>query len=270
MEYVTRAEWGAREAEPDMSAMPKATVRKIVAHHTAEPPPTDPAGAHDEAHDAAAGQVRAIQAVHMDTRGFSDIAYHWLIAPDGALYEGRAMVWVGAHAGPECNPGSIGVATLSTDTLTDHAKSAFLELRAWLTQQGYDVAEVEPHSSCNATSCPGDEWRAWIAAGLPVPAHAPPPPPPAEPGSECSQLAPGAPPAGWPLLRLGSTGHVVAYVQKRLNELGHHPANSWRANGWDGIFGPGTAAAVRDLQQAEGLQADGVVGRQTYCALGIR
>ncbi len=38
----------------------------------------------------------------------------------------------------------------------------------------------------------------------------------------------------------------------------------------DGVFGPGTARAVKRLQRRHGLEADGIVGPATWKALGIR
>ena len=38
----------------------------------------------------------------------------------------------------------------------------------------------------------------------------------------------------------------------------------------DGIFGPKTEQAVRYFQRVNGLAVDGIVGRQTAAAIGIR
>lgn len=266
---VTREAIGLVPARPGMEPMAVSSVEKLIMHHSDEPPPDDPHSGHDEAHDAAAGQVRSIQAFHMNSRGFDDIAYHFLIAPDGAIYEGRLLEWVGAHAGKECNAGSVGVCFLMVDVLTDAAKRSFLALRADLEARGFNVAKVTPHSECNPTACPGDADRAWIAAGLPEPGGAPEPPTPHV--GACSELPPGPCPGGLPTLRPGSRGNVVKVLQQRLQELGHSPANSRLTNGqWDGIFGPATAASVKALQAAGGVQVDGVVGRQTWCVLGQR
>lgn len=269
MEIITREAVGLVPPKPGMDPMAVSSVHKIIAHHSDEPPPTDPHSGHDQAHDAAAGQVRSIQAFHMNTRGYDDIAYHFLIAPDGAVYEGREVQWVGAHAGRECNRGTLGVCFLMVDVLTDAAKEAFNDLRDELHSKGFDVHEVEPHSDCNPTQCPGDTDRAWIRDGCPRPHDQPHPPSPHT--LPCNSLEPGPPPHGLPLLREGATGNVVRLVQQRLLELGHPPTHSRKADGsWDGQFGPGTLAAVVAAQQGAHVQADGVVGRQTWCVLGVR
>jgi len=101
-------------------------------------------------------------------------------------------------------------------------------------------------------------------------AHPVPSPEPG-PDAPCSTLSPGPAPAGYSVLKVGSHGAEVADVQRRLAEQGIIPVNSRRADGsWDGVFGPGTAHAVVELQERYGLRADGIVGRQTWCALGVR
>lgn len=267
-DIVSRDAVGLLPARSGVEPLPLDHVDEIVDHHTDEPPPQSPHSGHDEAHDAAAGQWRSIQAFHMNERGFADIAYHFGIAPDGAIYEGRSIFSRGAHS-LHCNGRSIGVAFMMVDVLTDAAKTAFLELRDWLGDLHYDVAEVEPHSHCDATSCPGDTARAWISDGCPPPEGHPVPRPTPRP-TRCADLPPGPPPNGLPLLREGSAGGVVRLVQQRLAELGHPPAHSRRADGsWDGLYGPSTAAEVRELQMSRQLVPDGIVGRQTWCALGV-
>ncbi len=59
------------------------------------------------------------------------------------------------------------------------------------------------------------------------------------------------------------TGPAIRRLQKRLAAEGHDPG------GIDGIFGPGTAAAVRAFQAAHGLAVDGIVGPATAAALGL-
>lgn len=65
-----------------------------------------------------------------------------------------------------------------------------------------------------------------------------------------------------PVLRRGNRGAPVRELQDRLRAHGFDPGPI------DGDFGPRTEQAVRAFQQARGLQIDGVVGPQTWKALG--
>lgn len=65
------------------------------------------------------------------------------------------------------------------------------------------------------------------------------------------------------LLKEGSSGPLVKQLQQALKEKGFNPGTI------DGVFGLGTKAAVRAFQQANKLEADGLVGKQTWNALGI-
>ena len=62
------------------------------------------------------------------------------------------------------------------------------------------------------------------------------------------------------LLRRGSTGVGVRWLQRELVSHGFHLLV-------DGIYGPKTEQAVRDFQQAAGLKSDGLVGPLTRNAL---
>lgn len=60
---------------------------------------------------------------------------------------------------------------------------------------------------------------------------------------------------------IGSDG--VRKVQQALKEAGHDPGKA------DGIWGPETQEAVRDFQQAQGLEATGDLNEETLAALGL-
>jgi len=70
------------------------------------------------------------------------------------------------------------------------------------------------------------------------------------------------------LLFRGSEGPQVAELQRRLK----YSYSSYAGNlVIDGVFGPGTEAAVREFQRrTPGLQVDGIVGPQTAAALRLR
>lgn len=110
----------------------------------------------------------------MDTNGWSDIGYNWLVTQDGRVWEGRAGGWlaVGAHAGGQ-NTGWIGVCWIG-DSRTIAPSAAALASIRWLIDEACRRAgrrlEVRGHGQVpgQATACPGDRLRAWIAAGLPV------------------------------------------------------------------------------------------------------
>lgn len=63
------------------------------------------------------------------------------------------------------------------------------------------------------------------------------------------------------LLKIGSTGKDVAIVQNNLKILGYDP------QAIDCIYGENTETAVKEFQEANGLEADGIVGDFTWSSL---
>lgn len=61
----------------------------------------------------------------------------------------------------------------------------------------------------------------------------------------------------------GASGNDVAEAQRILSDWGYYD------RAVDGVFGPYTSAAVTYFQSMNGLQVDGVVGPDTWAALGI-
>jgi hypothetical protein len=156
---VTRAEWGARAPK---SASVKTTWSKrtgFAIHHTAGP---------------TSQTVRQIQNFQMDSNGWSDIGYNWLVDQAGKVYEGRSGGWlaIGAHAGGQ-NTAWVGVCWIGTSGNTAPTPAALASIR-WLHGEANRLAgrtlTVRGHGQVpgQSTECPGSRLRAWIAAGLPT------------------------------------------------------------------------------------------------------
>lgn len=157
--FVTRAGWGARP--PDCSSSLSAVGDRI--HYNGP-------ALNLSDHSRCAATVRGIQAFHMDSRGWCDIAYSMLVCPHDCVYEGRGKgKRTAANGTTICNSKYDAVMVMIGDgqAFTDPMKRGVLWALDYL---GHDLpGDIGPHSSCKATSCPGNPIRAWITAGLPGP-----------------------------------------------------------------------------------------------------
>lgn len=95
----------------------------------------------------------------------------------------------------------------------------------------------------------------------PLPTPTPEPTPVPEPTPDPTATPEPTPATSRPTLRRGSRGDDVLYLQQQLVARGY-----WLSS--DGAFGAATESAVRSFQRSQSLTADGVVGPQTWMALG--
>ncbi len=65
-------------------------------------------------------------------------------------------------------------------------------------------------------------------------------------------------------LQLGAAGTAVIQLQDRLNRIGRNYPAIPRIEPVDGLFGPGTEAAVREFQRIFNLYVDGIAGPATW------
>jgi Putative peptidoglycan binding domain/Heterokaryon incompatibility protein Het-C len=90
--------------------------------------------------------------------------------------------------------------------------------------------------------------------------------PQADPSWWTPTVRPALAAAERPVLRRGSRGERVRFLQRLLNDwLANPPGRAPLV--LDGIFGPRTQAAVVAFQRRNGLPADGIVGSRTWNAL---
>jgi hypothetical protein len=92
---VTRAQWNARASKIDPSKPENLDwdYNTLVIHHSGRSGETDPV---------------KIQNKHMDKNKWDDVGYHFLVHPDGTIYEGRSLVFKGSHV-EMANTGKIGI-----------------------------------------------------------------------------------------------------------------------------------------------------------------
>lgn len=159
---VTREQWGARATRCTGSDSSK---RRFAIHHTVT-------GSSDPAR-----QMRGIQSFHMNTRGWCDVGYHFLIGSDGKVYEGRPLNLLGAHVGNN-NSGNIGISfigcfhssgcsglgpTRPSDAMV-RASGRLLGTLSRLYGVSLSSTTVKGHRDHpgQTTSCPGDNLRPRI------------------------------------------------------------------------------------------------------------
>lgn len=164
---VTRKEWGAMEPTTRIPGLGKPS--RIVVHHSWKPTSAQYIGAKT---------IRGIQKYHIEDRRWSDIGYHFLIGPDGLIYEGRPVDRLGAHcggSGPTIarrnfgNAGSIGICLIGdfdTEEPTQEAVNAFVSLVVWL-QDELSIPNDAIFGHCEAMtprpkSCPGKHIMATL------------------------------------------------------------------------------------------------------------
>jgi len=166
MNIIGRGEWGAKPARSQTALQPS-KVGLFVLHHT-----TGTFTGH--------GTVRAIQAFHQGPeRQWADIGYNFLIAPTGAIYEGRGWGYTGAHA-RNYNSTSIGVAYIGDgrQSVSEAAKRSIL-LLAEEADRRFGLLRRVGHRDVGSTECPGGVLYAWwasnptLAKDAPTPAPAP-------------------------------------------------------------------------------------------------
>lgn len=160
---IPRATWGA--AEPDLNATGEHGVYDALTNPEGwlvYPEPLadalDTLVVHHSALPVSDGPL-AIQTLHMQQRGFADIAYHFVIDDLGQIYEGRKITTRGAHTGGH-NTGAVGIVLLGNFEFTQPTPTQLASLKA-LAQylvQTYTLIRLAGHRDFQpgVTVCPGE------------------------------------------------------------------------------------------------------------------
>ncbi|XP_055689352.1 peptidoglycan-recognition protein LF-like isoform X6 [Lutzomyia longipalpis] len=104
LRLVSRSEWIAQPPSEELVNLSLPAHRVIIAHTATEDCETQASCVY---------RVRFIQTFHLESRGWDDIGYNFLVGGDGSAYEGRGWDKVGAHT-KGFNVDSICIAFIGT------------------------------------------------------------------------------------------------------------------------------------------------------------
>ena len=157
---VSAKEWGSTPQPIPVSR--KHTPKYVTIHH---------AGVFIRSDRDPAKFVKDMQAWGQREKNWPDLAYHFLIAPDGRIFEGRSLAYE-----PESNTkyplsGHVGVELMGTfdkQRMTPRQLDSLVKLTAWLCEtQEIDPADIAGHNdrAQGQTSCPGADLYRYIKNG---------------------------------------------------------------------------------------------------------
>ena len=121
-------------------------IKTLVVHHTAVPGTVGP---------------NEIARYQVDVRGWPGIGYHFVIMPDGTIFQTNRLESISYHA-RQANPTSLGVAfagNFDSAGPTEAQLQSGGRLLAWLLQTlKLDSSTIKGHKDFVQTACPGAQW----------------------------------------------------------------------------------------------------------------
>lgn len=156
---VAASEWGSH---PDrMSDALRQTPRFITIHH---------AGTEWKSGSDPAEVLRRLQRYGQRAKGWPDVPYHFLIAPDGRIFEGRALGYAGDTNTLYDTTGHVQVqlwGNFEEQRVGAPQLAALVRLLAWLVRtQGIPPDRIAGHLDRSPdTVCPGRDLDRYIANG---------------------------------------------------------------------------------------------------------
>lgn len=162
---IPRAAWSAAQEVPTYMKKHVAPWSHITVHHTAMTTDADSSSA------GRAAEMRMIQRSHLNKSNprWGDVGYHYLIDPEGRVYEGRRLAWRGAHVAG-LNDHKIGVSLMGNFELTTPTAASLKSLERLLddlrARNNIPRSNVSHHTAVATayTECPGRNLIGWVQA----------------------------------------------------------------------------------------------------------
>jgi hypothetical protein len=152
-----RSSWA--QGQPIPSRMDRMLpVNRITIHHDGMPPVALRSRAE------VAERIEQIRRAHL-AQGWGDVGYHYIIDPSGQVWEGRPLVWQGAHVKDQ-NPGNLGVMCLGNFEQQSPSMAQTAALDYFVAEQmrryNVPVTRVKTHREMAQTVCPGRNLQSYV------------------------------------------------------------------------------------------------------------
>ena len=160
MGIASRGQWA--HGGPRMALIrPMNGINRITVHHDGMPPVSLRTESQIER------RIELIRRSHVEQRGWADIGYHYVIDPDGRIWEGRSTRYQGAHVKyyNEHNLGVLVLGNFDEQRPTRHAKAT---LERFVTERMHaldiSLGAVYTHQELRPTACPGRNLQSFMVA----------------------------------------------------------------------------------------------------------
>lgn len=156
VKIIAQHEWMNESASVDMQRLlpHSSQIQRITIHHTATPQSKN-----------ARLSLQGIQRYHQMEKGWADIAYHYLIAPNGKIYAGRNALYQGDSSTDYVLDNNLMIALVGNFEQAPPTAAALLALKNLVVDQllKYKLRPeaVYTHGEQADTLCPGRYLKDW-------------------------------------------------------------------------------------------------------------
>lgn len=154
---IPRREWTSTMPIPSL-ANPMGRVVRITIHHDAIN------SADVTSRTSAIRRLNTIREGHL-SRDFADIGYHFIVDPQGNVWEGRPLRFQGAHVKDQ-NEGNLGVMVMGNFMEQRPTPAALSALDSFVASQmrrfAVSMRQVRTHQELAKTECPGTNLQRYM------------------------------------------------------------------------------------------------------------
>lgn len=134
-------------------------VNRITVHHDGMPP------ARLSSSGDVAARIEQIRNSHVHGRGWADIGYHYVVDPNGRVWEGRNIRYQGAHVKDQ-NENNLGILCLGNFEVQRPSAQQLAALDRFLatqmTRYRIPMWRVKTHREVAQTECPGRNLQGYM------------------------------------------------------------------------------------------------------------